>query len=38
MRMETVTQNSLKDKELDYNGDHSFLKSHPEFNLAPQKE
>lgn len=26
------------DKELDYNGDHSFLKSHPEFNLAPQKE
>lgn len=21
------------DKKIDYNGDHSFLKSHPEFNL-----
>jgi hypothetical protein len=27
------------DKEINYNGDHSFLKSHPEFNVSsPSKD
>lgn len=26
------------DKELDYNGDHAFIKNHPEFNLAHPME
>ena len=24
------------DKEINYNGDHSFLKTHPEYNLDPK--
>ena len=33
---QVITQNFEElDKEIDYNGDHSFLKAHPEYNLNP---
>ena len=32
---QVITEDIEKlDKEIDYNGDHSFLKNHPEFNLG----
>ncbi|KIR01966.1 hypothetical protein P261_00780 [Lachnospiraceae bacterium TWA4] len=32
-----ISEGDIKkiDREMDYNGDHSFLKNHPEYNIIP---